>query len=193
MAARKLNPWLKMLLELGPVAGFFFAYRLAGAAASDTDKVVFATVIFVPLVLAALGISWWYARRLPRMAALTAIVVVIFGGLTIALNDETFVKMKPTVIYGLFAAVLGAGLLRGQSWLQYLMGEVMPLTPEGWMTFTRRFALFFLGLALVNELVWRSQTTDFWVNFKTFFLPGATFLFILSQMPMLNRHMQKDK
>ncbi|HEU0221938.1 MAG TPA: septation protein A [Paracoccaceae bacterium] len=193
MAARPIHPALKIALELGPVAGFFLAYRFAGERASDVDRIVVATALFVPLVLASVAVSWRLTRSLPRMAALTAIVVVIFGGLTIWLHDDTFVKMKPTIIYGLFAAILGAGLLRGQSYLQYLMGEVMPMRAEGWMTFTRRFALFFLCLALLNEAVWRTQSTDMWVNFKTFFLPLSTFGFIVTQMPLLTRHMEKGE
>ncbi len=199
MAEKPLNPVVKLALELGPVFAFFLTYRLSSAdpgltpEKAELSRMIFATSVFIPLVLASLAVSWWLTRSLPKMAALTALVVVVFGGLTIALRDDTFFKMKPTIIYGLFAVILGIGLMRGQSYLQYLMGEVFSMKREGWMLFTRRFALFFACLAVVNEVVWRSQDTDTWVNFRTFVLPLTTFVFILTQAPLLGRYMEKDE
>lgn len=191
MAAREINPFLRIVLEIGPIAGFFLAWRLGSGEEPEIDRMIRATLVFVPLVLGAIGLSYGLTRTLPRMAVVTAVVVVVFGALTVLLRDDTFVKMKPTIINGIFAAVLGFGLLRGESYLQYLMGTVLPMRREGWMTFTRRFALWFLALAVLNEIVWRTQTTDTWVNFRTFVLPVLTFGFVMSQMPMLSRHMEK--
>jgi len=122
------------------------------------------------------------------MAAITAVVVTVFGGLTLALKDDTFVKMKPTILYALFAGILGFGLLRGQSYLRYLMDELIPMQREGWMKFTRRFVVFYLALAVLNEIVWRGWGTDAWVNFRTFVLPAANFLFIMAQVPLFQRY-----
>ena len=109
------------------------------------------------------------------MAVITAVVVTIFGGLTLILRDDTFVKMKPTILYCLFAGILGFGLMRGRSYLKYLIDEMIPMRHEGWIKFTRRFVVFYLGLAVLNEIVWRGWGTDTWVNFRTFVLPAANF------------------
>lgn len=191
---RTLPPLLKLALEVGPIAVFFLAYRWApvpeGLSVTERQlqQVIFSTQVFIPTILAALGISWLLTRHLPRMAVITAIVVVVFGGLTLILRDDTFVKMKPTILYGIFAAILGFGLLRGQSYLRYLMDEMLPMAREGWMTFTRRFVVFYLCLAVLNEIVWRGWGTDAWVNFRTFVLPLANIAFIMAQIPLFQRH-----
>lgn len=191
---RTLPPLLKLALEVGPIAVFFLAYRWApvpeGLSVTERQlqQVIFSTQVFIPTILAALGISWLLTRHLPRMAVITAIVVVVFGGLTLILRDDTFVKMKPTILYGIFAAILGFGLLRGQSYLRYLMEEMLPMAQEGWMTFTRRFVVFYLCLAVLNEIVWRGWGTDAWVNFRTFVLPLANIAFIMAQIPLFQRH-----
>ncbi len=189
-----INPVLKLVLELGPIMVFFLAFRWAPVAEGADDmakqlaQVIFATKVFVPVTLFALAASWFLTGHLPKMALITAVIVAIFGALTIWLHDATFIKMKPTIIYLIFAGVLGFGLLRGQSYLKYLMGEMMPLQEAGWMKFTARFALFFVVLALVNEGVWRSFDTATWVSFKTFFLPLASFVFIFSQMGLFKKY-----
>ncbi len=194
MEKKHIHPLLKLALELGPIMIFFMSYRWANVPEGVSDEerqlaqILFATMIFVPTILLSLLISWVLTKTLPKMAVITAIIVVIFGGLTLWLKDDTFIKMKPTILYGLFAAMLGFGLMRGQSYLQYLMEDSMPLQQEGWMLFTKRFALFFLTLAIVNEVVWRSFDTDAWVNFKTFILPVATFGFIFSQMGLFAKY-----
>jgi intracellular septation protein len=194
MAEKAIKPGLKLALELGPILVFFLSFRWApvpeGAddAARQLAQVIFATKVFVPVTILSLVASWFLTGSLPKMALITALVVLVFGGLTIWLQDATFIKMKPTIIYLAFAAILGFGLLRGQSYLKYLMGEVMPLKEEGWMKFTLRFTLFFLGLALANEIVWRSFDTATWVSFKTFFLPLASFGFIFSQMGLFKTY-----
>jgi intracellular septation protein len=188
-----MNPWLKIALEIGPLAVFFGGFQwfkgapveIAGVA---YQPVVMATLLFIPAILASLAASWALTRSLPKMAVVTAIVVVVFGGLTVALNDDTFIKMKPTIVNGLFALALGVGLLQGRSYLKYLMGDALPLTDEGWMIFTKRWALFFVFLALLNEAIWRTQSTDFWVAFKTFGNLPITLAFMASQWPMLKRH-----
>jgi len=194
MSKKPIHPLLKMALEMGPIMIFFLSYRWVtipdGASIEEKQlaQIIFATKVFIPAILISLGISWWLTRSLPKMAVLTAVVVVIMGGLTIWLRDDTFVKMKPTIIYALFAGILGFGLMRGESYLQYVMEGSMPLKPEGWMIFTKRFALFFLGLAVLNEAVWRTVDTDMWVNFKTFALPIAMFAFIFSQMGVFSKY-----
>jgi intracellular septation protein len=186
-ATKKINPILKLVLEIGPILVFFLVYRLApvaeGVSSSEAQlsKILFATAVFIPVILITLAASWVLTRHLPRMAVITAILVVVFGGLTLWLRDDTFIKMKPTILYLMFAAGLGFGLMRGESYLKYLMDDMMPLQDEGWMKFTKRFALFFLVLAGVNEVVWRSMDTDAWVNFRTFVLPIASFAFVISQ------------
>ncbi|PJN95219.1 intracellular septation protein A [Amaricoccus sp. HAR-UPW-R2A-40] len=177
MVQRQLPPLLKLALEIGPIAVFFLAYRMAPgveglpAAERQLEQILFATAVFVPLILATLVLSWVLTRHLPKMAVITAVVVTVFGGLTLILRDDTFVKMKPTILYGLFASILAYGLLRGRSYLKYLMDELIPMREEGWMKFTRRFVGFYLLLAVVNEVVWRGFGTDVWVNFRTFVLP----------------------
>ncbi|PCJ74719.1 MAG: septation protein A [Rhodobacteraceae bacterium] len=194
MEKKKIHPLLKLALEMGPIMIFFISYKFAVVpdGASDEERqlaqLLFATGIFIPVILVSLVISWVLTRSLPKMAVMTAVVVVVMGGLTLWLKDDTFIKMKPSILYALFAAILGFGLMRGQSYLQYVMEDSMPLQPEGWMIFTKRFALFFVALAIVNEIVWRGFGTDIWVNFKTFALPVATFVFIFSQMGVFSKY-----
>ncbi|MBP7241076.1 septation protein A [Amaricoccus sp.] len=194
MTARHINPILKLVLEIGPIAVFFLAYRWAPVPEGlpDTERqleqILFSTKVFVPTILAALAISYALTRKLPKMAVITAVVVTIFGGLTLILRDDTFVKMKPTILYALFAGILGFGLLRGQSYLKYLMDEILPMRDEGWMKFTRRFIVFYAVLAVLNEVVWRGWGTDVWVNFRTFVLPLANFAFVMAQVPLFTRY-----
>lgn len=186
MARREITPGLKIALDLGPIAAFFAGY-LALRGQSFTilgtvyDGFIIVTAAFIPLLLATTALTWRLTGHLSRMQIATVVLVVIFGGLSVWLNDERFFKMKPTIIYGLFAAILFAGLARGRSWLQYVMEGIMPLRPEGWMILTRRLAVFFLLLAVANEVVWRTMSTDAWVNFKTFGLTLAMFGFFMAQ------------
>ena len=177
---KQLNPLVKAALEFGPLVLFFLVYQ-------RTD-IFTATAVFIPVILGSLGVSWWLSRDLPRMAVVTAVVVVVFGGLTLWLQDATFIKMKPTIINVLFAAALGWGLLRGRSYLKDLIGAAMPLTDAGWMVLTRRWAVFFLFMAVLNEAVWRTQTEEFWVTFKTFASPAITFAFVISQFSLIKKH-----
>ena len=197
-AERHVHPLAKLLLEVGPIAVFFLAYRMAPvaeglpAAERQLEQILFATKVFVPTILLALAASYALTRKLPKMAVITAVVVTVFGGLTLVLRDDTFVKMKPTILYTLFAGILGFGILRGQSYLRYLMDELIPMREEGWMKFTHRFIGFYLVLAVANEVVWRGWGTDAWVNFRTFVLPAANFLFIMAQVPLFQRYALAD-
>ena len=157
MAERKIAPWLKLTLELGPVVIFFAAYlwlrdEVFTIAGTQYGGFIVVTAAFVPLILVATGLLWALSGTLSRMQLLTVILVVVFGGLSVALNDEAFFKMKPTIIYLMFAGILGAGLLRGQSYLSGLLGSALPLRPEGWLILTRRMAFFFLALAVTNDV-----------------------------------------
>ena len=186
MAARKINPWLKMTLELGPVLVFFAAFvrlkeKTFSLNGTEYNGFILATAIFIPLMVATTLILWRLTGRLSPMQLVTLFLVVVFGGLSIWLNDERFFKMKPTIIYLLFAGILGFGWMRGKSYLALAIDEVMPLKHEGWMVLTRRLALFFLGLAIANEAIWRTMSDQAWVNFKTFGLPAAIFLFFMTQ------------
>ncbi len=191
----EINPFLKLALDIGPLILFFLANargeRLAQswpAIAALGKPIFFATAVFIAAILISLAVSYGLTRRLPLMPFVTAIVVVIFGGLTLWLQNETFIKLKPTIIYLLFGAVLLGGLAFGKSFLGYVFDAVFKLDEEGWRRLTIRWGLFFLPLAVLNEVVWRSFSTDVWVSFKVFgFLP-LTFVFALLQMPLINRH-----
>jgi len=193
MAERHVNPWIKVALELGPIVAFFVGYgRLKDETftilGTDYAGFIVVTAAFIPLMILTTGILWALSGKLSRMQVVTVILVTLFGGLSVWLNDEAFFKMKPTIIYALFAGALGFGLMRGQSYLASLMGEVMPLQHEGWMILTRRLALFFAALAVTNEVVWRLMSTDAWVNFKTFGLTAALFAFFLMQGGLMKKY-----
>jgi intracellular septation protein len=194
---KPISTGLKLALELGPVILFFFGYskikdKTFTILGTDYQGFIIATTVFIPVILLATGFLWWRTGKLSKMQLMTAVLVVVFGGLGIWFNDEQFFKMKPTILYALFAAILGFGLLRGESYLQYVMDGAMPLKREGWMIFTRRMALFFAGLAIANEVVWRTMSTDSWVTFKTFVLTGLLFVFIMSQMKLFTRFAKDD-
>ncbi|MDT0682356.1 inner membrane-spanning protein YciB [Roseicyclus sp. F158] len=198
MAARKINPWLKQALELGPPLLFFVGYLrikddsfLVGG--TRYDGFIVAAALFVPLLLLSMAILWKLTGKLSRLQAVTALLVVIFGGLTVWFNDETFFKMKTTIVYGLFAALLGIGLLRGQSWLAWVLDEFMPMAEEGWMKLTRRLALAFAVLAIANEVVWRTMSTEAWVKIETFAFPVALILFLWTQIMLLQRYLEEPE
>ena len=148
------NPIIKSILEFGPILIFFVAYRYAPIPSSlevdeGLERIVFATKVFIPTIFAALIIGWLQTKTIARMPLFTALLILIFGGLTIWLRDETFIKMKPTILYLLFALILGFGLSRGRSYLKSLMELALPMRDAGWMILTRRFTGFFLVLALL--------------------------------------------
>ncbi|MCK0149107.1 septation protein IspZ [Marivita sp. S6314] len=193
MAHRNVPQWVKSALELGPVIGFFVAYiylkdEVFTIGSTDYDGFVIVTAGFIPVILASMGLLWWLTGHISRMQIVTAVLVVVFGGLTVWLNDDRFIKMKPTMVYLLLGGVLAIGLLRGQSYLRVVMGELLPMEHEGWMILTKRMTAFFFLLAASNELVWRTQTTEFWVYFETFVLTGALFFFFIAQAGLIQKY-----
>jgi intracellular septation protein len=176
----KLNPLLKLVLDIGPLVLFFAANAKFG--------IFTATAAFMVAVVAALLVSFVMTRQWPIMPVVTAIVVVVFGGLTLVLHDETFIKLKPTIIYALFGGILIGGYIFEKSFLAIVFDSMFHLTAEGWRKLTLRWALFFLAMAVLNEVVWRTQSTDFWVNFKLFGFVPITFLFAALQVPLLTRY-----
>jgi intracellular septation protein len=190
---KPINPWLKSGLELGPPILFFIAYMRfqdATLTLGETtyDGFIIVTAAFVPILLASIAILWKLTGKISRIQVFTAVMVVVFGGLTVWLNDERFFKMKTTLVYGFFATMLGIGLARGQSWLQFLMGELLPMRQEGWMIMTKRIAGAFALMAIANEIVWRTQSTEFWVTFETFGLPAFLFVAFMSQAKLIERY-----
>lgn len=193
MADKTINPLVKTALELGPVIAFFVAYialkdRVFTINGTEYGGFIVATAALVPLLLISTGLLWKLTGRLSRMQIMTMVLVVIFGGLTVWLNDERFLKIKPTIVYLVFAGLLGAGLLRGRSYLQYVMEEMIPMTEAGWMILTRRLTAFFVALALSNEIVWRFMSTEAWVYFETFVLTAAVFVFFITQGKLFETH-----
>jgi intracellular septation protein len=176
----RLNPLLKMALDLGPLVLFFFANSHYG--------IFVATATFMIAVLAALAVSYVLIRQLPIMPVVTAIIVVVFGGLTLVLHDATFIKVKPTIVYALFGAVLIGGLIFNKPLLGVVFDSLFNLTDEGWRKLTLRWAIFFFVLAVLNEIVWRNTSTNVWVDFKVFGVLPLTFLFGALQMPLLKKY-----
>jgi len=197
----QLNPLLKLVLDLGPLLLFFLANSRpalflplvspilpADIASGERTGIFVATAVFMIAVVVALAVSYALTRHLPVMPLVTAAIVLVFGSLTLVLHDELFIKLKPTIIYLLFGAVLLGGLAVGKSLLGMVFDSVFHLTEEGWRKLTLRWALFFFALAILNEIVWRSQTTDMWVSFKVFGVVPLTFLFAALQYPLLTRY-----
>jgi len=201
-----LNPLTKLALDLGPLVLFFFANAKpalfvpwvgplipASVASGERAGIFVATAVFMVAILVALVISYALTRRLPMMALVSAVVVLVFGSLTLILQDETFIKLKPTIIYLLFAGTLFGGLMFGKSLLAVVFDQMFNLTEQGWRKLTFRWALFFLALAVLNEAIWRTQSTDFWVAFKAFGVLPITFIFAALQYPLLIKYDAGEK
>ena len=199
MAERNVNPVVKQVLELGPTVIFFLLYmrikdEVYTFAGTEYSGFIVATVAFVPVLLIAMGILWALTGKLSRIQMFTAFMVIVFGGLTAYFNNSTFFKMKTTIVYGLFAALLGIGLWRGQSWLELFMGEMVPMEQEGWMILTKRLAMMFAVLAVANEIIWRTMSEQTWVTIETFAFPVAMFAFLWSQFMILQKYLiEPDK
>ena len=198
-AEKKLNPWVKLALEVGPLIVFFLANARGDAVAARWPAlaalggpIFFATAVFIVATLVALVVSYALTRRLPLMPFVTAVVVVVFGGLALWLKNDTFVKIKPTIIYCLFGGVLIGGLFFGKSLLGYVLDAAFKLTDEGWRKLTLRWGLFFFALAVLNEIVRHYATTNVWVDFKVFGVLPLTFLFALTQVPLISRTSIED-
>jgi intracellular septation protein len=181
MAKKKqLDPFLKLVLDIGPLILFFAANAKFGIYA--------ATGTFMIAVLIALVVSYVLTKHVAVMPLVTAVIVLVFGGLTLVLHDDLFIKVKPTIIYVLFGGTLLGGLAFNKPLLGIVFDSVFHLREEGWRKLTWRWALFFFVLAILNELVWRTQTTDFWVSFKLFGVVPLTFLFAALQVPLLTKY-----
>lgn len=194
MEEKPLNPIVKQVLELGPPLLFFVAYlrmrdETYTVGGTEYDGFIVAAGVFVPILLVSIAILWKLTGKLSRMQVFTAVMVVLFGGLTVWFNDERFFKMKTTLVYGLFSAILGLGLLQGRSYLAWVMSEFLPMAHEGWMRLTKRLTAFFAGLAVANEVVWRTMSTDAWVKIETFGFPLLMFVFLWSQIMALQSFM----
>ncbi|MBB3934048.1 septation protein A [Aureimonas phyllosphaerae] len=192
---KEVNPLLKFALELGPLVVFFFANsrgeaiaRAVPALGNLGGPLFVATALFMMATVVALAVSYALTRSLPIMPIVSGLVVVVFGTLTLWLQDEVFIKMKPTIVNGLFAAVLLGGLAFGKPLLGYVFDQAFKLDDEGWRKLTLRWGLFFVFLAILNEVVWRMFSTDFWVAFKVWGTMPITVAFMLLQFPLLKRH-----
>jgi intracellular septation protein len=197
----QLNPILKLALDIGPLLLFFIANSKpalflpvvgpmlpASVAAGERVGIFVATAVFMTTVVLALAVSYALTRHLPIMPLITAAIVLVFGSLTLVLHDELFIKVKPTIIYLLFGGVLLGGLAFGKPLLGAVFDSVFHLSEEGWRKLTLRWAVFFFALAVLNEIVWRTQTTDFWVSFKVFGVLPLTFLFAALQFPLMSKY-----
>src|SRR3981189_1691162 len=174
------HPLFKLATELGPLLIFFLA--------NAKFHLFVATGAFLVAGVGAMIAAFGVTRHVPIMALVTGVVVIVFGTLTLVLHDETFIKVKPTIIYGLFAAILGGGLLFGRSFIAIMFHQMFNLTPRGWRILTMRWALFFFAMAVLNEIIWRTQTTDFWVAFKAFGVISLPMGFASTQMPLTKRY-----
>ena len=175
-----MHPLTKLGLDLGPLVVFF--------GVNATYGIFPATAAFMVAVIASLAATWILAREIPPMPLITAVFVLVFGGLTLYLNNDLFIKLKPTIVNSLFAVILFTGLARQQSLLKPLLQSVMELTAEGWRLLTWRWAWFFVVLAILNEIVWRNFSTDFWISFKLFGTLPLTIVFGAAQMGLMRRY-----
>ena len=183
---RTINPGLKLALELGPLALFFLTYW-------RSSNLFIATGVLMVCVIVTLAVSYALLRRIPIMPLVTAVIVIIFGSLTFYFHDTTFAKIKPTVLYLLFGGALLGGLAINRPLLPVLFDGALNLTPEGWRKLTWRWAFFFIGLALLNEIVWRSLSEAFWVGFKAFGITPLIVLFAVAQAPLVIRYEAKGE
>ena len=193
MKEQKINPIIKIILEIGPIIMFFLVYgkikdKVFQIAGIEYQGFIIATGLFIPVLLLSILLLWLVTGKIARMQIVTAILVVLFGGLTIWFNDDRFFKMKPTIIYLIFGGLLVLGLARGKSYLEYVMEDMLPMEQKGWIILTTRVSIFFFALAITNEVIWRNMSTSSWVNFKTFGLTGALFLFFVGQTALIKKY-----
>jgi intracellular septation protein len=195
---KPINPVLKQVLELGPTVLFFALYLLMRdhsyiVMGRTYSGFIVAAIVFIPIILTSIAVLWYLTGTISRMQLFTAFMVIFFGGLTAWFNDERFFKMKTTIVYGCMSGLLTIGLLRRQSWLQYVLAEVLPMQPEGWMILTRRLAMMFAALAVGNEILWRTQSNDVWVTVETFVFPLLLAAFLFLQLTALQRFFIEDE
>ncbi|MSP93873.1 MAG: septation protein A [Alphaproteobacteria bacterium] len=175
-----MSPFLKLGLDLGPLLIFFAANTVAG--------IFTATAVFMVAIFISLGIGFAVERKFSPIAILTGVLVLVFGGLTLSFSNEIFIKIKPTILYTMFAAVLTGGLLFNRLFIKFVLAQSLRLPDEAWRVLTWRWSLFFLALAIANEFVWRNSSTDMWVAFKVWGVFPLTIVFALAQTPLLARH-----
>ncbi|MDX2113959.1 MAG: septation protein A [Alphaproteobacteria bacterium] len=180
-----MNPKLKFALDMGPLLVFFLAYRMA--------DLLTATAALIVFTLVSLAITYAYEKKIAVMPLVSAIAVTVFGGMTLILHDELFIKMKPTIVNLLFSSILLGGLYFGRPMLKYLLAEAISLTETGWRKLSRNWGLYFIFLAALNEVIWRNFSTDFWVNFKVFGMFTCTLLFTTSQIPLMKKEWVEEE
>lgn len=183
-APAKLPTWIRIAVEWGPLIAFFIANARAG--------IFWATGIFMAATAIALAVSWVMVRRLATVPLVGAVFVAVFGGLTLWLQNETFIKVKVTLVNLLFGSILLIGVKFNRQFLKMLLGEALSMDDAGWRTLSIRWGIFFFALAGLNEIVWRNFSTDLWVNFKVFGILPLTFLFAIAQAPLMQRHMKSE-
>jgi len=200
MTETRISPLVKAVLEFGPIVCFVVSYNFGerfGFVAmmpEGLQKPIFlATVVMMTTTPIAIGFSWFLTRTLPAMPIVTLVVITIFGGLTLYLQDDVFIKLKPTIINTLFGVTLLIGLAFGRSFLRIIFGPAFQLSEEGWRKLTLRWGVFFLFLAVVNEVVWRNFSESFWVGFKFWGMTGLTMLFVMSQVPLMTQHAVEEE
>ena len=199
MEKKEENSLLKSVLEFVPLIAFFVSYyyypnsrELVGEELS-VEKIIFATKVFVPTLIISSILSYFILKTISKMTIITAVVVIIFGFLTVWFRNPVFIKMKPTIIYVSFSLILTIGLLRKKSFLQSLMGSALNMEDKGWLILTKRVTMFFIILAVLNEVVWRYFGQDQWVNFKTFGLPIMTLFFFAFQYNLFQKYVVDEK
>ncbi|WP_138421544.1 inner membrane-spanning protein YciB [Maritimibacter alexandrii] len=198
-AEKKVNPWLRAALEYGPIIAFFVGYMLVRdmsftVGGREYQGFLAVTAGFIPLQAICTFLLWRVTGKISAIQIATVVLVAVMGGISIWLNDERFIKMKPTILYVFFFLILMFGILRGQSYIKMIMDHTVPMSDEGWMIITKRLAMFFALLAVLNEVVWRTMSTDMWVNFKTFGLPLAIFVFFMTQSGVFQKYgTEEDK
>ena len=180
-----MNSFIKLFIDIGPLAVFFIYYKVSGDLIEAILPLMLATIISVV-------ISYILEKRIPIMPTLGAGIVVIFGGLTIIFDNKIFIFMKPTIINIMFAAILYGGIILKKPLLKYLLGSALKLEEEGWSILTQRWAAFFIALAVLNEIVWRTMSEDFWVSFKVFGILPITFIFTMTQFPLIKKYQVED-
>ena len=180
MGTENMSSNLKLFLDFSPLAGFFIAYRTGGLLAG--------TAVLIALTLLSLAVTYAKEKRLAMMPLISGVIVTVMGGLTLYLRDETFIKIKPTIVNLLFASLLLGGLWFKKPLFKYVLGHAMRLQEEGWRQLSLRWGIFFVFLAVLNECIWRNFSTDFWVNFKVFGMFTLTMLFTVLQLPLIKRH-----
>ncbi len=180
-------PGLRMLIDFGPLAVFFLVNTFAPG--PQITRILIATAAFMLAIFAAMALSLWKTRHISPMLWISGVLVLVFGGLTLWFHDETFIKVKPTIVYTMFAVVLAYGLWSGRPLLQMLLESAYPgLSERGWRLLTINWTVFFAAMAVLNELVWRTQSWDFWVGFKLWGAVPLTLIFAMGNIPMLLRH-----